>query len=202
MTKRVSRTLSDEPERITKRARYFSTSSLPLTYDEERIPDVSFISTNSQNEHDNNGNIIEITNSPCQQIDNTTIIDLDDEQSIDIMINSPPSSPLSSTYIEIIDDDEEEEEEIIDLTEDEPNSSDCLSDQCEHISSFDDDELCPVCLETFSDLQYTGIYLLITQCHHVMCILCSRQILANSSQCPLCRENISTTTLKPYCILT
>jgi hypothetical protein len=81
----------------------------------------------------------------------------------------------------------ENEPELIDLTDDEPTT---------------DIEECPICLETLSDLQSLDISLIITPCHHVMCALCSHQLLSTSSQCPLCRQNINLTTLIPYCILT
>lgn len=91
--------------------------------------------------------------------------------------------------------------ELIDLTEDETESIKCSSNKLENDSSPDLHE-CPICLETFSDLQNTGVYLFITECSHVMCTVCSRQSLAISPRCPLCRTNLSSTTLKPYCILT
>jgi hypothetical protein len=92
-------------------------------------------------------------------------------------------------------------EELIDLTDDEP-----VFVSHSHMSSQRklsiDVQQCPICLETLSYLQSTGVYLTITRCHHVMCTLCSRQLLATSSRCPLCRESVSLTTLMPYCILT
>lgn len=110
-------------------------------------------------------------------------------------------------------DDEEEEDlesleimndndnELIDLTDDEPISISCSPILPERKLSTDVQQ-CPICLETLSHLQRSGVYLIITRCRHVMCILCSRQLLATSSRCPLCRENVSSTTLMPYCILT
>jgi len=86
--------------------------------------------------------------------------------------------------------------ELIDLTEDEP-----IPIPPERKLSVDVQQ-CPICLETLSHLQRTGVYLIITRCRHVMCTLCSRQLLATSPRCPLCRENVSSTTLMPYCILT
>jgi hypothetical protein len=107
-------------------------------------------------------------------------------------------SPSLSDDVETIEEDEEinieNNPELIDLTEDESNRH-------ENNSSIDLEE-CPICLETFSDLQSVGVYLLITECHHVMCTLCSYQLLSASSRCPLCRKTISSTTLMPYCILT
>jgi hypothetical protein len=91
--------------------------------------------------------------------------------------------------------------ELIDLTEDEPIFISCSTITSERKLSTDVQQ-CPICLETLSHLQRTGVYLIITQCRHVMCTLCSRQLLATSSRCPLCRENVSSTTLIPYCILT
>lgn len=91
--------------------------------------------------------------------------------------------------------------ELIDLTDDEPNPISCSSTLLERKLSIDVQQ-CPICLETLSHLQRTGVYLIITRCRHVMCILCSRQLLATSSRCPLCRENVNSTTLMPYCILT
>ncbi len=91
--------------------------------------------------------------------------------------------------------------ELIDLTDDEPISRSCSPMLTERKLSVDVQQ-CPICLETLSHLQRTGVYLIITRCRHVMCTLCSRQLLATSSRCPLCRENVSSTTLMPYCILT
>jgi len=91
--------------------------------------------------------------------------------------------------------------ELIDLTDDEPTFISCSPILSERKLSIDVQQ-CPICLETLSHLQRTGVYLIITQCRHVMCTLCSRQLLATSSRCPLCRENVSSTTLMPYCILT
>lgn len=104
---------------------------------------------------------------------------------------------LNSKYSDSNDDDEKfgEQEtnnnyELIDLTKDESNS---------YLSI--DIEECPICLETFTDLQSIGISLIITPCHHVLCTLCISQLLSRSSRCPLCQRNISSTTLMPYCIL-
>lgn len=91
---------------------------------------------------------------------------------------------------------DENEPELIDLTED-----DIFSNSHEHQSSIDT-EYCPICLEYLSHLQSHHIDLFITPCHHVLCKLCSRQLLLTSSSCPLCRQNISASTLMPYCILT
>jgi hypothetical protein len=104
---------------------------------------------------------------------------------------------------EIIEEEEEEDNnnELIDLTEDESNSSCSLSNKHELKSSIDIEE-CPICLENLFDLQSIGVHLIITECHHVICTLCSDQLLSTSSQCPLCRKNISSTTLTPFCILT
>ena len=98
-------------------------------------------------------------------------------------------------------DDNNNNDELIDLTDDEPIPISCSPSPPERKLSTDVQQ-CPICLETLSDLQHTGIYLIITRCRHVMCTLCSRQLLATSSRCPLCRENVSSTTLMPYCILT
>ena len=87
---------------------------------------------------------------------------------------------------------------LIDLTTDE---SDNHFPEFERHSSIDNQE-CPICLETFDDLQSSGTYLMITACRHVLCIQCIRQLLANYSQCPLCRENLNLSSLMPYCILT
>ncbi len=91
-------------------------------------------------------------------------------------------------------DDTEDEHELIDLTDDEPTSS-----KLESKSS--DIDKCPICLETLSDLQSLDIHLIITPCQHVMCTLCSQQLLSTSSRCPLCRENINLDSLIPYYIL-
>jgi len=118
------------------------------------------------------------------------------------------SSQIGNTITLISDDSEiiEEEEEdnnneLIDLTEDESNSSYSVSNKHELKSSIDIEE-CPICLENLFDLQSIGVHLIITECHHVICTLCSDQLLSTSSQCPLCRKNISSTTLTPFCILT
>lgn len=95
----------------------------------------------------------------------------------------------------------DDDDELIDLTDDEPTSLPCSSILTERKLSTDVQQ-CPICLETLSHLQRTGVYLIITRCRHVMCTLCSRQLLATSSRCPLCRESVSSTTLMPYCILT
>lgn len=86
-------------------------------------------------------------------------------------------------------------DEVIDLTkEDSPRS-------VQRQSSIDTQQ-CPICLETLSDLQSSRIYLIITPCRHVMCTVCSRQLLYTSSRCPLCRETVTLSSLRPYCILT
>jgi len=99
------------------------------------------------------------------------------------------------------DDDNNNNNELIDLTDDEPIPISCSPILPERKLSIDVQQ-CPICLETLSHLQRTGVYLTITRCRHVMCTLCSRQLLATSPRCPLCRENVSSTTLMPYCILT
>jgi len=118
------------------------------------------------------------------------------------------SSQIGNTITLISDDSEiiEEEEEdnnneLIDLTEDESNSSYSVSNKHELKSSIDIEE-CPICLENLFHLQSIGIYLIITECHHVICTLCSHQLLSTSSRCPLCRKDISSTKLMPFCILT
>jgi len=103
--------------------------------------------------------------------------------------------------LEIVNNDDNNNNELIDLTDDEPIPICCSPILPERKLSIDVQQ-CPICLETLSHLQRTGVYLIITQCRHVMCTLCSRQLLATSSRCPLCRENVSSTTLMPYCILT
>lgn len=103
--------------------------------------------------------------------------DDDDDESLEIIIDNINS-------------------ELIDLTADEPDSN-----SLERKLSTDVQQ-CPICLETLSDLQGTGVYLIITRCRHVMCTLCCRQLLTTSPRCPLCRENVSATSLIPYCILT
>ena len=142
--------------------------------------------------------IHENSNSTCQQTDNTIIIisDSDDDLSIDVTddLSSPLSSIIDTIISPSLDNNVEEDHELIDLTEDDAN-------QLERKSSIDVQQ-CPICLETFSDLQYSGVYLIITPCRHIMCTLCSRQLLITSSRCPLCREKVHSTTLMPYCILT
>jgi len=124
-----------------------------------------------------------------------------------------PISPAWSEEIEIVqelmtmeenanDDDleivaDDINQELIDLTEDEPPLSPLPIER----KTSTDVQQCPVCLETLSHLQRTGIHLIITRCRHVMCTLCSRQLLLISPRCPLCRENLNSTTLMPYCIL-
>jgi hypothetical protein len=176
-----------------------------------------FFKSSSQSEDDINEIVYENINSPCRQIDNRILIlsdsdsDDDDDQDIDISFSISPTiniliSPSLSNSVETLEEEEEEEiniendHELIDLTEDEPNSTCYSSNKHENQSSIDDEQ-CPICLETLFDLQSIGVYLIITQCHHVMCTLCSHELLATSSRCPLCRKNISSTTLLPYCIL-
>lgn len=144
--------------------------------------------------------------------DSESYDDDDNDQEVDIADEIPRSVSIENTDIEIVhevtvdeDDDDESLEivvdiinnEIIDLTDDEPNSANPFERK---LST--DVQQCPICLETLSDLQQAGVYLIITRCRHVMCTLCCRQLLTTSSRCPLCRENVSTTTLIPYCILT
>jgi hypothetical protein len=117
--------------------------------------------------------------------------DEDDDESFEIVTNE---------YDDTINNNNNNNE-LIDLTEDEPILISCSSISSERKLSTDVQQ-CPICLETLSHLQRTGVYLIITRCRHVMCTLCSRQLLATSSRCPLCRENVSSTTLMPYCILT
>lgn len=97
--------------------------------------------------------------------------------------------------------DDDDINEIIDLTDDDLIPIACSPHQFERKLSTDLQQ-CPICLETLTHLQRIGINLVITQCRHVMCTLCTRQLLVTSSRCPLCRENVSSTTLMPYCILT
>lgn len=140
---------------------------------------------------------------------------------IDASISSPDTTDIEiiqdtiDDELSLIDDLEEEqdeddqeslaivnnENELIDLTDDEPTSLSCSSNLNKRKLSTDVQQ-CPICLETLSHLQRTGVYLIITRCRHVMCTLCSGQLLATSSRCPLCRENVTSTTLMPYCILT
>ncbi|CAF3251810.1 unnamed protein product [Rotaria socialis] len=87
-------------------------------------------------------------------------------------------------------DDNISDNELIDLTEDEFISISCSPNSCERKLSIDVQQ-CPICLETLNHLQRTGVYLIITRCRHVMCTLCTRQLLATSSRCPLCRENMA-----------
>ena len=96
---------------------------------------------------------------------------------------------------------DDDDDELIDLTDDEPLSfySPLITSERKLSTEV---QQCPICLETLAHLQGNGIYLTITRCRHVMCTLCSRALLATSSRCPLCRENVSSTTLMPYCILT
>lgn len=170
---------------------------------------------------DSNGNeIIEIEDDDgyrtCEQTSTTMIfvLDSDDEDSaIDVVggdrssiFDAFVSSPATEV-IQIVDDELNDENEVrisgelIDLTEDESNPFPTSPPDLERQSSLEVQE-CPICLETFSDLQSTAIYLIITPCRHVFCTACSRQSLAQSPRCPLCRENVSLSSLTPYCILT
>ncbi|UJR20685.1 hypothetical protein I4U23_023807 [Adineta vaga] len=223
MKKRILTTLSEEMEPIVKRPRLLDALLLSPTVDDEIENDeLSSFPLNSLNEPDDD-DIIELLTFPFQQMDNTIVLNSDDddddeqtEENVDITIGSPPSlsdlfnafisSPSMDNPIETVEVDEEiDTDEIIDLTEDEIISNSCLSNEFEQNQSTnkndDDDEQCPVCLETFYELQCTGVDLIITQCQHVMCISCSRRVLAYSSRCPLCRENVNINTLTPYCIL-
>ncbi|CAF3394276.1 unnamed protein product [Rotaria sp. Silwood1] len=205
--------LSDGAECVIKRCRRVSSLSTSAEInepEEETIINEQIISLDSENNHNDDDDIIEIIyenkHSTCEQIDTRIIMlsdsDSDDDQIIDItdnnilsitpIINILLSSPLND-LVGIIEDNEiniENVYEVIDLTDDESNSTDCLSNKLEHQSSIDSDQ-CPICLETLTDLQYTGVDLIITQCNHIMCTLCSRQLLATSSQCPLCRNQIT-----------
>ncbi|CAF2555502.1 unnamed protein product [Rotaria sp. Silwood2] len=217
--------LSDEQESVIKRRRRVLVSSLSTTsaeineYEEEIIINEHIIPVDSQNDH-NEDDIIEIVhenmNSTYQQMDHTIIVlsdsDLDEDQIIDVtdnnflsitpIINALISSPFNELVetIEINEINFENVHELIDLTDDETNSICCSSNKLEHQSSIDVEQ-CPICLETLTDLQYTGVYLIITQCSHIMCTLCSRQLLATSSRCPLCRKNLNSNTLLPYYIM-
>ncbi|CAF1624315.1 unnamed protein product, partial [Adineta ricciae] len=135
--------------------------------------------------------ILNVSNSLQHGIDNVIILNSDDEDAdddinIDIMSDIPPtlvdlfnafiSSPLMDSRVDTVAIQEQlNNDEIIDLTEDEADSGCCLSNQQEQTTSHnnDDDDQCPVCLETFSDLQCTGVNLVISQCQHVMCMSCS-----------------------------
>lgn len=118
--------------------------------------------------------------------------DDDDQQSLEI-VNTDDDDDITNIN--------NNNDELIDLTDDEPIPISCSPILSERKLSIDVQQ-CPICLESLSHLQRTGVYLIITRCRHVMCTLCSRQLLATSSRCPLCRENVSSTTLMPYCILT
>jgi hypothetical protein len=132
--------------------------------------------------------------------------DSDDDQDIDVTNDIPPivspiimSSPLNEN-VEILEEETNNDHKFLEIT---TNELIDLTDDEQSLTSYSSIDLqqCPICLETLSYLQYTGVYLVITQCCHVMCTLCSRQLLVTSSRCPLCRENVSSTTLIPYCIL-
>ena len=137
--------------------------------------------------------------SDSESSDEQSIDVADDDLSLVVLLSNDDTDPIdeepndSPRVISTI--------EWIDLTEDEFICTASPSQRFERKSSIDVQE-CPICLETLCHLQYSGVYLIITPCRHVMCTLCSRQLLANSTQCPLCREEISSTTLMPYCILT
>lgn len=132
--------------------------------------------------------------SISSQIDNTITLISDDEP-------TSISSPLTAGSEIVEEEEEDNNHQVIDLTEDESNSPCCLSNKHELKSSIDIEE-CPICLENLFDLQSIGIYLIITECHHVICTLCSHQLLSTSSRCPLCRKDINSTKLMPFCILT
>jgi hypothetical protein len=124
------------------------------------------------------------------------------EEELPSMDEEPIHNEDDHESLEIVaSDDDNNNSDLIDLTEDEPISFLSSPIPPERKLSVDVQQ-CPICLETLSHLQRTGVYLIITRCRHVMCALCSRQLLATSPRCPLCRENVSSTTLMPYCILT
>ncbi|CAF3620454.1 unnamed protein product [Rotaria sordida] len=110
-----------------------------------------------------------------QQQQQVTNNDDDDHESLEILANDGNNG---------------NDNELIDLTEDELISISCSSNPFERKLSIDVQQ-CPICLETLTHLQRTGVYLIITQCRHVMCTSCTRQLLATSSRCPLCRENMA-----------
>ncbi|CAF2576119.1 unnamed protein product [Rotaria sp. Silwood2] len=155
-------------------------------------PSVSSISNTSISSSD-----IEDVEIVQEEIDEEpAIIDEDIEQQL---INDDDYETLEILTND--DDNNNNNDELIDLTEDELISISCSHNSFERKLSIDVQQ-CPICLETLTHLQHTGVYLIITQCRHVMCTLCTRQLLATSSRCPLCRENVNSTTLMPYCILT
>jgi hypothetical protein len=129
------------------------------------------------------------------------IVQEDEDDFLPVMEDINVDDTNESEFLEIVADDISQE--LIDLTDDDDDALTFVprsSPSPERKTSIDVQQ-CPVCLETLSYLQRTGVHLIITRCCHVMCTLCSRQLMAISPRCPLCRENLSTTALMPYCIL-
>ena len=123
--------------------------------------------------------------------------EIDDEL---VIIDQDEENEHDHESLGVVTNDNSSNSELIDLTEDELIPVSCSTISSDRRSSIDMQQ-CPICLETVSQLQHTGVYLIITRCRHIMCTLCSRQLLATSSRCPLCREYVSSTTIMPYCIL-
>lgn len=126
---------------------------------------------------------------------------LSEDVDVELTAMEEDTNDESLEIITDVEDSETDDDELIDLTDDEPLSFYNPLITSERKLSTEVQE-CPICLETLAHLQGNGIYLTITRCRHVMCTLCSRALLATSSRCPLCRENVSSTTLMPYCLLT
>lgn len=218
MKKRTfSATLSDEIEPMIKRPRLLDALSISSTFTDASTTEQSSTASNrwgknkricceaprvelcSSYERDDDGDATGVTDNLCPQVDDAISLESDDEQSI-VFLASSASSISSPVNLWLADEEEAANNlEIIDLTED-ASSSPCSPSN--ELLTDEDDEQCPVCLETFAELQLAGVNLLITRCGHVMCTLCSQLVLAYSSQCPMCRENIDRSTLTSYCILT
>ncbi|CAF4007742.1 unnamed protein product [Rotaria sp. Silwood2] len=118
-----------------------------------------------------------IIDEDIEQQQQQQLINDDDYETLEILTNDDDNNNNNN-------------DELIDLTEDELISISCSHNSFERKLSIDVQQ-CPICLETLTHLQHTGVYLIITQCRHVMCTLCTRQLLATSSRCPLCRENMA-----------
>ena len=63
--------------------------------------------------------------------------------------------------------------------------------------------MCPVCLDSFSEVKATGRQVMATMCGHVFCEECLQAVLgasADSRKCPTCRKKLSARTVHPLFI--
>lgn len=58
-----------------------------------------------------------------------------------------------------------------------------------------DNQLCPLCLETYREIKKKGQTLVSTTCGHVFCKKCANQCL--NSNCPTCRKKLTVRSIHP-----